>query len=196
MNVTHKGFRYEVAAMKSYVDKLPQVSVYYYRRKNSYITYCSWHDTKTVTLASTAYLANSEITVHQWAKDPMNNTSITTEVPCPGMLEKYNKSMWDVDKSDQYFSYHKVLRKNVKYWKTTFFHLIDVAIVNSHILCNWFQLRNSRKTMSENQLLDALVLNITSIYGTETHPQASFARNISSFKTTSWQQTISSKAKE
>ena len=81
------------------------------------------------------------------------------------MLQNYNKYMGGVDKSDQFISYHKVLRKTVKYWKTTFFHLLDVAIVNSHIIYNWIQVQNSNTTFSENQFRDALILEIISKYG-------------------------------
>lgn len=103
--------------------------------------------------------------VSRRVKDPVTNVSTTTDVPCPLMLEKYNKSMGGMDKSDQLISYHKVLRKTVKYWKTAFFHLIDVAIVNSHVLYNWFQLKNGKKNPTENQFRDSLVLKIISTYG-------------------------------
>ena len=39
-----------------------------------------------------------------------------------------------VDRSDQILATHNVLRKCVKWWKTLFFHLIDMTIVNSFIL--------------------------------------------------------------
>ena len=182
LNITRRGVPQEVAAMKGYVEKLPRGSGYYNQASTSDIIYCSWHDTKTVTLASTAYPAHSENTVLRRVKDPVTLASTTTDVPCPVMLEKYNKSMGGVDKSDQYISYHKVLRKTVKYWKTTFFHLIDIAIVNAHIIYNWFQLQSSRKIVSENQFCDALLLKIISTYGTEKRPQVHVGRKNVSFK--------------
>jgi len=39
-----------------------------------------------------------------------------------------------VDKSDQYLSKYNSLRKCVRWWKTLFFHLVDIAIVNGFIL--------------------------------------------------------------
>ena len=39
-----------------------------------------------------------------------------------------------VDRSDQILATHNVLRKCVRWWKTLFFHLIDMTIVNSFIL--------------------------------------------------------------
>ena len=90
---------------------------------------------------------------------------MTTEVPCPLMLYRYNQKMGGVDKSDQFISYHKVLRKTVKYWKTAFYHLVDIAIVNSHLLYNWCQIEDDEKAISENRFRDSLVLEIMQKYG-------------------------------
>ena len=91
-------------------------------------------------------------------------------------------SQWGgVDKSDQYISYHnhKVTRKTYKYWKTLFFHLIDIALVNSHILYTWKQLQNSKINVTENEFRDALILQIISTYGKKEHSE--FVRTTSSY---------------
>lgn len=56
------------------------------------------------------------------------------EIPRPIAIEKYNQFMGGVDKSDQYLAYHNVLQKTVRYWKTLFYHMIDVAVVNAFVL--------------------------------------------------------------
>lgn len=40
------------------------------------------------------------------------------DIAVPLVVQKYNKNMGGVDKSDQYLSYHNILRKTVQYWKT------------------------------------------------------------------------------
>ena len=52
------------------------------------------------------------------------------------MIEKYNAYMGGADKSDQLLSYHNVLRKTLRYWKTLFYHMIDTAAVNAFTLYN------------------------------------------------------------
>ena len=47
---------------------------------------------------------------------------------------KYNASMRGVDRSDQLINKYKSLRKTNEWWKTVFFHLIDICRVNSYIL--------------------------------------------------------------
>ena len=51
-----------------------------------------------------------------------------------GFLANYNCFMNAVDRSDNILSTQNVLRKWVRWWKTLFFHLIDIAVVNSFIL--------------------------------------------------------------
>ena len=59
---------------------------------------------------------------------------MTTEIPRPIPIEQYNQFMGGVDKPDQYLAYHNVLHKTVRYWKTLFYHMIDVAVVNAFVL--------------------------------------------------------------
>ena len=61
-------------------------------------------------------------------------------IPRPIAIEKYNLFMGGVDKSDQYLAYHNV-RKTVHYWKTLFYHMIDVAVVlcqRMTSMMNWY----------------------------------------------------------
>ena len=47
-----------------------------------------------------------------------------------------------VDRSDQILATNNVLRKCMWWWKTLFFHLIDIAVVNSFILFKEHQANN------------------------------------------------------
>ena len=87
------------------------------------------------------------------------------EVPRPAAIEKYNCYRGGVDKSDQYLSYHNVLRKTVRYWKTLFYHLIDIALVNSFILHNLVAHMSGCRLVTENDFRDELVLQIIERYG-------------------------------
>ena len=64
-------------------------------------------------------------------------TFSTIEIPRPIAVEHYDRYMGGVDKSDQFLAYHNVLRKSVRYWKTLFYHAVDIAIVNALTLCNY-----------------------------------------------------------
>ena len=89
------------------------------------------------------------------------------EVPRPVAIEKYNCYMGGVDKSDQYSSYHNVLCKTVRHWKTLFYHLVDIAVVNSFILYNLVAHMSGCRLVTENNFnfRDELVLQIIERYG-------------------------------
>ena len=87
------------------------------------------------------------------------------EVPCPVAIEKYNCYMGRVDKSDQYLSYHNVLRKTVRYWQKLFYHLVDIAVVNSFVLYNLIAHMSGCRPITENDFRDELVLQIIEHYG-------------------------------
>ena len=97
------------------------------------IVYSTWKDTKCLTILSTKYPGHSESTVKRNTKDAEGHHQ-TCDVPIPLPVYHYNKHMGGVDKSDQLIHYYNVLRSTHKYWKTLFFHFIDIAVVNSYII--------------------------------------------------------------
>ena len=62
-------------------------------------------------------------------------------------------------------AYHNVLQRTVCFWKTLFYHLIDVAVVNSLILYNLLRVEAGKKPISENNFRDKPVLQIIEKYG-------------------------------
>ena len=75
--------------------------------------------------------------------------------------------MGGVDKSDQLLSYHNVLRKTVRYWKTPFYNLLDVSIVNASVPYNLIAVQVGLKPLSENDFRDQLMLQIIYQYGSK-----------------------------
>ena len=69
----------------------------------------------------------------------------------PSVIERYNKYMNTVDKSDQLLGKYNLLIKCVRWWKIIFFHMIDIASVNAFILFKFYQSQNP-----DNHLLKRL----------------------------------------
>ena len=136
----------------------------YYIRKGA-IVYTCWRDSRTVLAMSTAHPGHeSEVKVTRKVIEP-TGTKKLNEIPCPVIIEKYNKFMGGVDKSDQFIAYHNVLHKTVCYWKTLFYHLVDIATVNSFIIYNILAYNKGHKVITENDFRDALVIQIIQEYG-------------------------------
>ena len=91
-----------------------------------------WLDNKVVSLLTTIENANDSLQVKR--KTRTAGVWSTKVVRQPQAIATYNKYMNGVDRSDQILATNNVLRKCMKWWKTLFFHLIDIAVVNSFIL--------------------------------------------------------------
>ena len=57
----------------------------------------------------------------------------------PYVIERSNAYVNAVDKSDQMLSKYSLLHKYVWWWKTLFFHIIDISIVNAYVLFREYQ---------------------------------------------------------
>ena len=91
-----------------------------------------WVDNKVVSVLTTIDNANDRKQVNRKTKTA--GAWDTKVVPQPKAIHNYNQYMNAVDRSDQILATHNVLRKCMRWWKTLFFHLIDIAVVNSFIL--------------------------------------------------------------
>lgn len=101
-----------------------------------------WIDNKVVTMLSTIDCGNEYVSVKRLVKT--NDKWERKDVRQPFVVHRYNQFMNAVDKSDQYLAKYNMLRKCIRWWKTLFFHLIDIAAVNGFILFD--QLRKADPT--------------------------------------------------
>ena len=95
-------------------------------------TLLQWLDNKVVSMLTTMENANNSLQVRRKTKTA--GVWSTKVVRQPQAIATYNKYMNAVDRSDQILATNNVLRKCRRWWKTLFFHLIDIAVVNSYIL--------------------------------------------------------------
>ena len=87
--------------------------------------YAIWKDTKCISVMSSEHPGHSDQKVVRNCKDK-DGKRLKQDVPIPIMVQKYNCFMSGVDRSDQMIKYYNVLRQTKKYWKTLFFHYVDV----------------------------------------------------------------------
>ena len=100
---------------------------------------------------SSAYPGHSNTTVRRRVKNPGSGVSEVADVSIPAAIANYNKYMGEVDKSDQFLSYNRLLRKTVQYWKTMFYHLLEIVTTNSSILHNWQRMEANGKKRSQTE---------------------------------------------
>ena len=105
-----------------------------------------WVDNKVVSMITTSGNANETNQVRR--KRKTGGTWNATAVQQPEVFHMYNQYMNAVDRSDQILATHNVQRKCMRWWKTLFFHLIDMAVVNSFIL-----FKEQQRKFPDNQAL-------------------------------------------
>ena len=138
---------------------------YYVRPPQSKSVYVVWKDSKCIPVMSTAYPGHSTNTIKRRIKDQVSGFSEVVNVTIPEAVEGYNTYMGGVDKSDQFISYNRILRKTVRYWKTMFYHLLEIIVTNSSILYNWNRMTAGMKRVSQTQFRDTIIQQIISRYG-------------------------------
>lgn len=106
---------------------------------------CSWLDNKPV------YLLASGVSTRKSSVIRKEKNGASSTVSCPEFVASYNSYMGGVDAHDQLrlqrYSVQRSLRV-VKYYKTLFFGLFDIALVNSYILHREYCKNTQEKPMS------------------------------------------------
>ncbi|XP_042349840.1 piggyBac transposable element-derived protein 4-like [Plectropomus leopardus] len=97
------------------------------------LVFVKWMDTSEVSVCSTIHEAFSGSTVQRRVRTK-NGTWITKSVPCPTPVMEFNKHMGGVDLTDQLIQSYSVHHKSIRWYRTLFFHFLDIAASNSFLL--------------------------------------------------------------
>ena len=110
---------------------------------NETMNVVQWHDKRLVSLLSTLH-SDTQVSVEQKSRRAEGGREVVEK---PEAIVEYNKYIGGVDHGDQLLSYHRFPYGTVKWWRTAFFYLFDVVVVNSYIM--YCHKKNGRRLSHE-----------------------------------------------
>ncbi|KAG1972424.1 hypothetical protein F2P79_000440 [Pimephales promelas] len=134
------------------------------------LLFVRWMDSKMVSMCSTMHKAYDGSTITRRVRNPKKEWEIR-EIPIPAAAKDYNKYMGGVDVSDALIGYYNVLHKTQKWYKTFFFHFIDIAVVNSFIIHQQLSKSQNKTHLTQKQFRETLVSELVRI-GTPSNSSA------------------------
>lgn len=87
----------------------------------------------------------------------------TATFPCPTPVAEYNKHMGGVDLSDQLVQYYSVHHKSNRWYRTLFFHFMDIAATNSYLLHKELCKEKRQTPMSHRAFLEELTAQLCEV---------------------------------
>lgn len=120
---TVKANRKHMPPMKEKVAKGELVSY-----KTTNMLALKWVDKREVRMLTTLHSNNM--------KDSGKKTKQNVSILKPECVLDYNCNMGAVDRTDMLLSTTESVRKSIKWYKKLFFHLLDLSLLNAHVLYN------------------------------------------------------------
>ncbi|XP_053187732.1 piggyBac transposable element-derived protein 4-like [Scomber japonicus] len=133
------------------------------------LVFVQWRDTRDVSICSTIHPAHSDNTVQRKVK--ADGHWVEQAIPAPPGVSDYNKHMGGIDLSDAMIGYYNALHKTRKWYRTFFYHFVDIGIVNAFILHQELAKEKQQFPLTQKEFREALMLELKAAGSPSTAPR-------------------------
>ena len=132
-------------------------------RDDDGLLFVKWMDTRQVSLCTSIHKAYSEQSVDRHVREA-GRWSVK-KIPAPDAIVDYNRHMGAVDLSDAFIKYYSVHHKTMKWYKTFFFHFVDIAAVNGWLLHKELCAHRGTAHVTHKQFVEGLIREMVELSG-------------------------------
>ncbi|XP_028419488.1 piggyBac transposable element-derived protein 4-like [Perca flavescens] len=123
------------------------------------LLFVKWMDTREVSVCSTIHEAFSGSTLHKRMKTK-DGSWTTKSIPCPTPVVEYNRHMGGVYLSNQLIQCYSVHHNSMRWYRTLFFHFLDIAATNSFLLHKELCREKQEEPMTHRAFLQELTAQL------------------------------------